>query len=87
MLLLDSEGNQLNRVSLGPWRLTSGAELDYDPVSNRLLTVVKQSDAANGRLALIDAGTLELEVINKPAVLARWLPAGGELTDVSSPSR
>lgn len=87
LLLLDSEGNQLNSVSLGKWRLTSGAELDYDPVSNRLLTVVKQSDAADGRVALIDAGTLELEVLNKPAVLARWLPAGGELTDVSSPSR
>ena len=37
-------------------------------------------------VALIDAGTLKLE-LNQPAVLARWLPAGGELTDVSSPSR
>ena len=86
MLLLDSEGNQLNSVSLGTWRLTSGADLDYDPVSNRLLTVMKLSDAADGRVALIDAGTLEFEVLNQPAVLARWLPAG-ELTDVSSHSR
>ena len=56
-------------------------------MSNRLLTVMKQSDAADGRVALIDAGTLEFEVLNQPAVLARWLPAGGELTDVSSHSR
>ncbi len=87
LLLLDSEGNQLTSRALGEWRLTSGAELDYDPVSNRLLTVVKTSDASSGRVALIDANSLELEVLNQPAVLARWLPAGGTLSDVSPFSR
>ncbi|NOL46730.1 putative conserved secreted protein [Synechococcus sp. MIT S9220] len=87
LLQLDSEGQEISRRSLGPWRLSSGSELDYDPVSDQLLTVVQKPAADNGRIALISGSTLNLEVLEQPAVLARWLPAGGVLTDFSKPSR
>jgi hypothetical protein len=87
LLKLDSEGRVLRRQSLGDWRLSSGAELDYDPVSDQLLTVVQTSDGDPGRVALISGAQLTLKVLQQPAVLARWLPAGGALTDFSAPSR
>ena len=87
LLKLDSEGTVLGRKSLGDWRLSSGAELDYDPVSDQLLTVVQTSDGDQGRVALISGARLTLKVLQQSAVLARWLPAGGTLTDFSGPSR
>ena len=87
LLQLNSEGQEIRRRALGPWRLSSGSELDYDPVSDRLLTVVQKPEADHGRIALIAGSTLSLEVLNQPAVLARWLPAGGALTDFSDPTR
>ena len=87
LLQLDSEGQEIRRRSLGPWRLSSGSELDYDPVSDQLLTVVQKPAADHGRIALISSSTLNLEVLEQTAVLARWLPAGGALTDFSMPSR
>ena len=87
LLQLNSGGREIRRRSLGPWRLSSESELDYDPVSDRLLTVVQKPEADHGRIALIAGSTLSLEVLDQPAVLARWLPAGGALTDFSDPTR
>ena len=87
LLQLNSKGQEIRRRALGPWRLSSGAELDYDPVSDRLLTVVQKPAADHGRIALISGSSLSLEVLEQPAVLARWLPAGGALTDFSDRSR
>ena len=77
MLLLDAQGRTLLNRSLNDWRLTSGAELDFDPVSDQLLTVVRRPGEDAGRVALISGRTLDLTVLDQPAVLARWLPAGG----------
>ena len=87
LLQLDSKGKEIRRRALGAWRLSSGAELDYDPVSDQLLTVVQKPAAEHGRIALISGSSLSLEVLEQPAVLARWLPAGGVLTDFSNRSR
>ena len=87
LLQLNSKGQEIRRRALGPWRLSSGAELDYDPVSDRLLTVVQKPAADHGRIALISGSSLSLEVLEQPAVLARWLPAGGALTDFSDRPR
>ena len=87
LLQLDSKGQEIRRRALGPWRLSSGAELDYDPVSDQLLTVVQKPAADHGRIALISGSSLSLEVLEQPAVLARWLPAGGALTDFSDRPR
>ena len=87
LLQLDSKGQEIRRRALGPWRLSSGAELDYDPVTDQLLTVVQKPAADHGRIALISGSSLSLEVLEQPAVLARWLPAGGALTDFSDRSR
>lgn len=86
LLQLDSNGQEIRRRSLGPWRLSSGSELDYDPVSDQLLTVVQKPAADHGRIALISGSTLDIELLEQSAVLARWLPAGGDLTDFSDPS-
>ncbi len=87
LLQLDSKGQEIRRRALGPWRLSSGAELDYDPVSDQLLTVVQKPAADHGRIALISGSSLSFEVLEQPAVLARWLPAGGALTDFSDRPR
>ena len=87
LLQLNSKGQEIRRRALGPWRLSSGAELDYDPVSDQLLTVVQKPAADHGRIALISGSSLSLEVLEQPAVLARWLPAGGALTDFSDRPR
>jgi len=87
LLQLNSKGQEILRRALGPWRLSSGAELDYDPVSDQLLTVVQKPAADHGRIALISGSSLSLEVLEQPAVLARWLPAGGALTDFSDRPR
>ena len=87
LLQLDSKGQEIRRRALGPWRLSSGAELDYDPVTDQLLTVVQKPAADHGRIALISGSSLSLEVLEQPAVLARWLPAGGALTDFSDRPR
>ena len=87
LLQIDSEGREIRRRSLGDWRLSSGAELDYDPVGDQLLTVVQQSGDDQGRVALISGSTLRFDVLEQAAVLARWLPAGGALTDFSDPAR
>ena len=87
LLQIDSQGGEIRRRSLGDWRLSSGAELDYDPVSDQLLTVVQKAGDDVGRVALISGSTLRFEVLEQSAVLARWLPAGGTLTDVSEPPR
>ena len=87
LLQIDSDGREIRRRSLGDWRLSSGAELDYDPVGDQLLTVVQKSGDDHGRVALISGSTLRFDVLEQAAVLARWLPAGGELTDFSDPAR
>ena len=87
LLQIDSQGGEIRRRSLGDWRLSSGAELDYDPVSDQLLTVAQKAGDDDGRVALISGSTLRFEVLEQSAVLARWLPAGGTLTDVSEPPR
>ena len=87
LLQIDSQGREIRRRSLGDWRLSSGAELDYDPVGDQLLTVVQKAGDDHGRVALISGATLRFDVLAQAAVLARWLPAGGALTDVSNPAQ
>ena len=77
LLLLDAKGNTLLSRALGDWRLSSGAQLDFDPVSDQLLTVVRRPGEDVGRVALISGDTLDLSLLDQPAVLARWLPSGG----------
>ena len=79
LLLLDSSGTVLKRKRMNGWYLASGAGLDFDPATNRLLTVMRDSDGESSRAALIDGSSLDLEVLAPQVVLARWLPSGGQL--------
>lgn len=87
LLLLNSSGTVLKRRSLPGWYLASGAILDVDPATNRLLTVMTDGDGAQRRAALIDGSSLEFELLKPQVVLARWLPAGGELDEFSKVRR
>ena len=82
LLLLNSSGLVLKRRYLPGWYLASGAVLDVDPATNRLLTVT-DGDGSRRRAALIDGNSLAFELLQPQVVLARWLPAGGELDEFS----
>ena len=81
LLLLNSSGSVLKRRYFPGWYLASGAVLDVDPATNRLLTVMTDGDGAKRRAALIDGKSLEFELLKPQVVLARWLPAGGDLDE------
>ena len=81
LLLLNSSGLVLKRRYFPGWYLASGAVLDVDPATNRLLTVMTDGDGSRRRAALIDGNSLEFELLKPQVVLARWLPAGGELDE------
>ena len=83
LLLLNSSGLVLKRRYLPGWYLASGAVLDVDPATNRLLTVMTDGDGSRRRAALIDGNSLAFELLQPQVVLARWLPAGGELDEFS----
>ena len=83
LLLLNSSGLVLKRRYFPGWYLASGAVLDVDPATNRLLTVMTDGDGSRRRAALIDGNSLEFELLQPQVVLARWLPAGGELDEFS----
>ena len=79
LLLLNSSGLVLKRRYFPGWYLASGAVLAVYPATNRLLTVMTDGDGSRRRAALIDGNSLEFELLQPQVVLARWLPAGGEL--------
>ena len=81
LLLVNSSGSVLKRRYFPGWYLASGAVLDVDPATNRLLTVMTDGDGLRRRAALIDGSSLEFELLKPQVVLARWLPAGGELDE------
>ena len=81
LLLVDSSGKVVKRTQFSGWYLASGAVLDVDPATNRLLTVMTDADGSRRRAALIDGSSLEFELLKPQVVLARWLPAGGDLDD------
>ena len=83
LLLLNSSGLVLKRRYFPGWYLASGAVLDVDPATNHLLTVMTDGDGSRRRAALIDGNSLEFELLQPQVVLARWLPAGGELDEFS----
>ena len=83
LLLLNSSGLVLKRRHFPGWYLASGAVLDVDPATNRLLTVMTDGDGSRRRAALIDGNSLEFELLKPEVVLARWLPAGGKLDEFS----
>ena len=83
LLLLNSSGLVLKRRYFPGWYLASGAVLDVDPATNRLLTVMTDGDGSRRRAALIDGNSLEFELLKPEVVLARWLPAGGKLDEFS----
>ena len=83
LLLLNSSGLVLKRRYLPGWYLASGAVLDVDPATNRLLTVMTDGDGSRRRAALIDGNSLAFELLQPQVVLARWLPAGGDLDEFS----
>lgn len=81
LLLVNSSGSVLKRRTIPGWFLASGAVLDVDPATNRLLTVMTNDDGERRRVALIDGSSLDFELLNPQVVLARWLPAAGELDE------
>jgi hypothetical protein len=81
LLLVNSSGSVLKRRTIPGWFLASGAVLDVDPATNRLLTVMTDGDGLRRRAALIDGSSLEFELLKPQVVLARWLPAAGELDE------
>ena len=87
LLLVDSSGSVLKRRHFPGWYLASGAVLDVDPATNRLLTVMTDGDGSKRRAALIDGSSLEFELLKPQVVLARWLPSGGELDEFSKVRR
>ena len=63
ILLMDSEGNELNRRLLTPWRMKGGTPLQLDPVGMRLLLTVSQKGQNSANPAFLDAATLQWQTI------------------------
>ena len=63
ILLMDSEGNELNRRLLTPWRMKGGTPLQLDPVGMRLLLTVSQKGQNSANPAYLDAATLQWQTI------------------------
>ena len=77
LLALDRQGRVLQRRELRGWQVEPGAPLLFDPTQQQLLISLRpESSRVQPALpVLIDATTLALQPIQKPARLALWLPA------------
>jgi len=79
LLKLDRLGQVQARRSLHNWELEPGTGLQFDPVGDRLLLVLRRLSTgpaapSEPEVVLIDADTLTLTTTGKRARLALWLP-------------
>ena len=63
ILRMDSEGNEISRRLLTPWRMKGGTPLQLDPVGSQLLLTVRRKGQNTANPALIDAATLQWKKI------------------------
>ena len=75
VLTLDRSGTVLARKTLQGWQLEPGTPLSLDSSRQQLLLVLRPLGSGSGRVALMDAQTLQLHPLSKAARLALWLPA------------
>ncbi|MCT0200311.1 hypothetical protein KQ313_11540 [Synechococcus sp. CS-1325] len=88
LLGLDQRGRVLQRRELTGLELEPGTDLHYDPTTDRLLLAVRSRPEAQGagsasepqrqqaRAALIDASSLEIDLLEQPVRQVSWLVAG-----------
>jgi hypothetical protein len=63
ILRMDSEGNEISRRLLTPWRMKGGTPLQLDPVGMRLLLTVSKKGQNSANPAFLDAATLQWQTI------------------------
>ena len=63
ILRMDSEGKEISRRLLTPWRMKGGTPLQLDPVGMRLLLTVSKKGQNSANPAFIDAATLQWQTI------------------------
>lgn len=78
LLTLDRRGRVLQRRELTGWEVEPGSPLLFDPSRQQLLLTLRPQSAEvkPARPVLVDATSLALKPLNRPARLALWLPAG-----------
>ena len=76
LLELSRSGQPLRRRSLDGWEAEPGAPVLYDPTRRQLLLTLRARGAREPQPVLIDAGSLRLQPIPKPARQALWLAPG-----------
>ena len=75
MVRLDGRGRVLARRRLDPWLPEPGMPVSYDPVGDRLVFSVRRDPREPARVALMEAGSLHLRILDPPISQALWLPA------------
>ena len=74
ILLMNGEGTVLKRNKLAPRTVRGGSQLQFDPVSNRLLLTVVEPGQSSGQPGFLDADSLEWDRVLPVAVDdAQWL--------------
>ena len=73
VLELSRSGKPLRRRSLDGWEAEPGAPVLYDPSRRQLLLTLRARGMKEPQPVLIDAGSLRLQPIPKPARQALWL--------------
>ncbi|MEB3265453.1 MAG: hypothetical protein VKN13_02440 [Cyanobacteriota bacterium] len=76
LLALDRRGRELARRHLDGWQLEPDTGLAFDPASGSLLTSLRRAQAPVGEAVLIQADTLEIRGLGRPARQTAWLPPG-----------
>ena len=73
LLELSRSGQPLRRRSLVGWEPEPGSPVLYDPTRRQLLLTLRARGAREPQPVLIDAGSLQLRALPKPARQALWL--------------
>lgn len=80
LLALDRQGHLLRQREFSGWELEPGAGLQLDPSRNQLLLTLRPLVTGGGRTmarpALVNATSLELQLLDRPVRQAQWLVAG-----------
>lgn len=80
LLALNREGRVLRQREFPGWELEPGTGLQLDPSRNLLLLTLRPLAGGGGRTqarpALVEATSLELQLLDRPVRQAQWLAAG-----------
>ena len=77
LVLINAEGEVMQRRALAPWALKAGSPIQWNPVTNELLMTMTQPNQTDAHAGLINADSLQIiKMINEPISEAQWLNAG-----------